>query len=385
MKKIGTRCFAMILLAGFLLCGCGGKSEDEPAPLQTNQDEKEQQIYVEQSVKEIKGDDDPLSQMVWQYGELQMYHTEDGMPYLVKNEKDGSVVQDACSWEKQWEKKFKKKFISILNWQKWNDKTYYVVADEYSMDPAKVREDREKNLQNFYVVHRYLLRLDNETGEIQEIPTPQQTNKEYYKEQGDSIPEDENEKELVFYSIQVLPDGNFLLRLFGRKVTLAIYDGVTGEKLVDLDLNKGENVGVFTAAGDGFIAAVTEDFTVGKCELHVFDSKTGVEQYTVPLDFEHKQIDAETSYANFAMGASENSIFFVYDKCIYKMDYGDEQLEKVLDADENRMFYLPDEEYIYESICMGEEDDFFVRMIKESENYDRICHYFKKGTEKNEG
>lgn len=376
-----------VLMAGLLLCGCGsGKSEDVQTPSGTNQEEKEQQTYVEQSVKERSNEDDPIGQSVWQYGETEMYQTEDGMPYVVKNMKDGSVKQDVCSWEKNWEKKFKKKFISILNWQKWNDKIYYVVANEYSMNPQKVREDWKKYRDDFYVVHNYLLRLDYETGEIQEIPTPQQTNKEYYEEHGDSIPEDENEKEIVLYEIQVLPDGNFLLKFFGKEVTSIICDGVTGEKLADLDLNKGENVGVFTAVGDGFIAAVTEDFNAHKCELHVFDSETGAEQYTIPLDFEERQIDENTSYANFALGASEDSILILYDKCIYKMEYGDEQLEKVLDADENKMFYLPDEEYVYESICMGEEGDFFVRMTKESENYhDRICHYFKKGTEKNEG
>lgn len=310
-----------VFLAGLLLCGCGGKSEDVPAPPQTNQGEKDQQIYVEQFVKEETDEDDPVVQTVWQYGEIQMYQTEKGMPYIVKNEKDGSVVQEACLWEKNWEKKFKKKFIRIWTWQKINDKTYYVVANEYSMDPAKVRDDREENLKDFYVVHRYLLRLDYETG----------------------------------------------------------------EKLVDLDLNRGENVGLYTAVGDGFIAAMTEDAAAHKCELHLFDSGTGTEQYNIPLDFQEKQINEEVSYVNFAMGASGDSIYFVYDKCIYKMDYGDEQLEKVLDADENRMFYLPDEEYEYESICMGEEDDYFVRMMKESENYhDRICHYFKKGIKNHE-
>lgn len=371
-------------MAGLLLCGCGGgKSEDVQTPSGTNQEEKEQQTYVEQSVKEGSDEDDPIEQSVWQYGETEMYQTEDGMPYVVKNEKDGSVVQDACSWEKNWEKKFKKKFIIVSNWQKWNDKIYYVVADEYSMDPKKVREDWKKYLDDFYEVHHYLLRLDYETGEIQEIPTPQQTNKEYYKELGRSVPTDVNPKEVVYYDIKVLPNGNFLLSSFGKPI---ICDGVTGEKLVDIDLNRGEDVGIYTAVGDGFVAAVTEDAAAHKCELHLFDSGTGAEQYTIPLDFEEKQIDENTSYVNFALGASEDSILILYDKCIYKMDYGDEQLEKVLDADENKMFYLPDEEYQYMSICMGEEGDFFVRMMKESENYhDRICHYFKKGTEKNEG
>lgn len=370
-----------VLLTGLLLCGCGGDtSEDVQPPPRENTDEKDQQIYVEQSVKEGTDEDDPIEQTVWQYGEIQMYQTEKGMPYIVKNEKDGSVMQETCSWKKNWEKKFKKKFISIWSWQKINDKTYYVVADEYSMDPAKVRDDREENLKDFYVVHRYLLRLDYETGEIQEIPTPQQTSKEYYKELGRSMPADENEKEIFYYyHIQVLPNGNFLLLSFGKPV---ICDGVTGEKLVDLDLNRGEDVGLYTAVGDGFIAAMTEDAATHKCELHLFDSGTGTEQYNIPLDFQEKQIDEETSYVNFAMGASGDSIYFVYDKCIYKMDYGDEQLEKVLDADENKMFYLPDEEYEYESICMGEEDDYFVRMVKEYN--DRICHYFKKGIKNHE-
>lgn len=383
MKRMRIGYLAAVLLAVFVLGGCGGGKEEEVhTPSRTDQSEEEEK-YVEQSVKggEYGSEGELLEQSVWQYGETVMYEREeDGLPYVVKNKEDGSIEQETCSWEENWEKKFKKKYVKTMSWQKLDDKTFYVYAIEYSMPPKKAYGDWEKYKSEFYAVHAYLLRLDAESGEIQEIPVPQKTNKEYYKELGKPVPAEENES--MIYDIQIMPNGNFLLLTMEETM---ICDGVTGEKLCDLDLKRGENTGIYTAVGDGFVAVVTEDSQTHKCELHVFDSETGTEQHSIPLDFEEKRFDGETSYANFALGASADSVLIVYDKCIYKVDYGEEELKKVLDADENRMFYLTDEEYLYEAICMGEKDDYFVKMMKESENYNsRICHYFKKGTEKNE-
>lgn len=388
MKMTKKRGVIAALLVAILLCGCGNSTEKrtQTGP-KTNEKEVKKQEYIEQSV-EVGGDEKEGegmlldSQTVWQYGDCLMYQREDGLPYVVQIKEDG-IMREACSWEKNWEKKFKKKYMSIGNWQKLNDKIYYVIAYENSMDPEKVRNDREKYLDDYYVVHQYLLRLNYETGEIQDIPLPQHTMKEYYKKQGEPLPADENGKQIVLCDIKVLPDGTFLMADMEKHP--AICDGVTGEKLIELDLNVKGDVGVYTAVGDGFVAAVTEDYEASEYTLHLYDVKTGVEEYTIPLDFQFNRKTEDIAYANFALGASGDHVFYVYDKCIYKMDYGDEKLEKVLDADDGGMYYLPDEDYTYESICMGKQEDFYVRMYKESDDYEGlVCHYIKKGTNKNE-
>lgn len=386
-KSNGMRLIAAVLAAGLLFCGCGGSTSEnvQTAPPQANQGEEEQQ-YLELVVKDDENDEAakggiPLWENIWTQNETKLYKTDDKPPYLVRKMEDGTkeIVQP---WRKNWEKKFKKKFIEPSWYQLLNDQTVYILVEEYSMNPTKFYDNKKKYKDDFYTTHFYLLRMDVKTGEMTDIPIPQTTYEQYYKEKGEALPEDTNGKEVFWYDIQVQPNGNFILADYQE--TNWICNGVTGEKLADIDFRASGDGLVRLAVGDGFLAIVTENLSSRKYTLRFYDENTGKEQYHIPLDLQEGTDEYGDPFANFAMGASGSTLALIYNKCIYTVEYGDEQLEKVVDAEKDKTFYLPNEEMIYNDICMGTEEDFFVKMTKESDQ-ERIYHYFKKGTEKNEG
>lgn len=386
MKGNGMRCIAAVLAAGLLLCGCGGGTSEnaQTAPPQINQGEEEQQyleLVVEDEEIEAERDGSPLWENIWTHNETKVYVAEDKIPYMVQKMEDGSkkIVQP---WKKNWEKKFKKKFIEPGWYQLLNEQTMYILAEETSMDPEKFYDNRKKYKDDFYSTHFYLLRIDVTTGEMEDIPIPQTTYEQFYKKKGEALPADTNGKEVFWYDIRIQSNGNYILSDYEK--TNWICNGVTGEKLADFDYSASGDGLLRLVVGEDFLAAVTFNYSSHKCTLRLYDGNTGKEQYTVPLDFQESTDVDGTPFVNFAIGVSGSTIAFVYDRCIYTMEYGDDQLEKVVDAEKDKTYYLPDEEMIYGNICMGEEDDFFVRMDKESEP-ERIYHYFKKGTEKNEG
>lgn len=386
MKKGSNKLVVVFLVIGMLLTGCGGGDADTAAPAYQGQREEEKLEYMEQALKleDMKEDGvqfNSMSLVTSMEGKVyQVLQSEKGIPYLAEQEGDEWKICP-CPWEKEWKKKFGGDEFQTAEYHVLDEKTWYVQVYEQSMASNRelYEKDPEKYWEEYYTVHGYLMRIDRESGKMEEIPTPQTTAKEIYQELGESLPESVNGKEVCWAQIKFFPDGNFYLSDGG--IDKGIYNGITGEQIVELDIKNSDMI--YCAIGNGFLASIGKDEGTGKYLLHVFNELTGVEEYSVELEMEEKENEYGVQAVNVALGALDHTIVMVYDRCIYTMDYGDEQFQKVIDAEESTMFYLPDEEYVYETVYMGEQEDFYLGLYKESDT-DRICHYRKKGTENNE-
>lgn len=374
----------LVLLSGLLLCSCGDSEKEQKGTPQVRQKEEKTE-YLEQAVdsNEMEGMKSGLVSgvVVASNGGQESptpYHVyvKNSIPYLLKYKEDGST-EKIHSWAKNWKKKFQKKHLELYDAKMLANEKLYLVVEEYSMDPGKFYDNREKYKDLFYTTHRYLLCIDCESGEIREIPTPQDTYKERYKSQ---VKEEVNEKEVAWYDIQFFPDGNFLLTDYNTIFT--IYNGATGGKMTDLELNNKAQNQIAYALGDGFVAFGVWDKTAGKILLHIYDEMTGTEESCVEMDnIETKTTENGDEVACFAITACENTIALVCNQCIYQMDYGDEKFEKVVDAKENNMFYLTDDDYFYGSVSIGSEEDYYILFVDDS-GEEKLCHYTKKGAEK---
>lgn len=386
MKKRNCKMVVMFLLFGLLLTGCGGDAADTTAPAYQGQQDNEKLEYMEQAVtlEDMKDDGVSYSSMSLVTSmdgkAYRVLRSEEGVPYLAEQE-SGAWKICSCPWKEEWKKKFGGDEFLMADSHVLNEKTWYVQVYEQSMAPNRklYEKEPEKYSQDYYTVHGYLIRIDRESGKIEEIPTPQTTNKEIFQESGKPLPENINEKEVCWSQIRFFSDGNFFLSDLG--LNEGVYNGVTGEQIVAMEVKATDMI---YAMGNGFLASIGKDESTGEYLLHVFNELTGEEEYSVELELEEKENEFGISNVNVALGALDNTIVMVYDRCIYTMDYGEEEFKKVVDTEENRMFYLPDETYLYESVYMGEKGDFYLGLYKESDA-DRICHYIKKGTEDNEG
>ncbi len=385
MRKMRKKVMMLVLLSGLLLCSCGDSEKEEERTPQVRQKE-ERTEYLEQAVEgnEMEGMKSGMVNGVLVPNSVEKSRTpyqivfeRNSSPYLRKLKEDGST-EKLHSWAKNWKKKFKKKYLEVYSAEMLANEKLYLTVDEYSMDPGKYYDNEDKYKDLFYTTHRYLLGIDCESGEIREIPTPQDTYKERYKgrDMGDL-----NEKEVAPYDIRFFPDGNFLLTESATKFT--IYNGITAEKMNDLDLSNEEANNQFLyALGDGFVALGVWDEATGKFRLHMYDEMTGTEDSCVEMDdMEIKTTEDGDEVACYAVAARENTIILVSNQCIYQMDYGDEKLEKVVDAKENNMFYLTDDDYFYEGASIGPEDDYYIFFMDES-GEEKLCHYTKKGAKK---
>lgn len=392
-RKNGTKCMALVLLTGLLLCGCGdGREESVQTAPPHNAGQVEEEQYLELVVEDAnsQGDRDgiPLWENNWnQRDDMRIYETTDKVPYMVKKSEAGTRER-IWPWKKNWEKKFKKKPIEPEWYQLLDDQTLYIFVAEFSADPQNFYKKQEEYKEDYYTVHYYLMRINVTTGAMEEVPTPQVTYEEFYKKKGEALPAEANGKEIYWYDIRMLSNGNFVLTDY--QTINRICNGITGEKMADLDFNASDDGLLSLAAGDDFVAAVTgtSNQNPHKFTLRLYDGNTGKEQYSIPLDLEESTDEYGDTYVNYCMSASEDKVALVYKQCIYTVEYGDDQVEKVVDAEKDKTYYLPDEEMRYNAIYIGTKDDFYVRMSKESSDQGQsewICHYSMKGTEENEG
>ena len=379
MRRREGRLAVMFLVFSLLVTGCGGaEGGGTTTSSRQGKQQEEEPKYIEQAVVLEDRKEDGVSYKGMSFTTstegkaYQVLQSEDGVPYLAEQEGEGWKICP-CPWEKDWKKQFANdKFLTGSGYVL-DDKTWYVQVFEQTMAPDKERyeKDPEKYDQDYYTVHQYLMRIDRESGGVEEIPIPQTTMKQIYQSLGRKLPEGMNEKEVNWSEIKFFPDGNFFLYDMTHE---GIYHGVTGEQITKMKLKNTDMM--YTATGNGFFASIGKDQSTGKYILHVINEGTGEEEYMVELDLEERENQYGVQAVNVALGALEDTIVMAYDRCVYTMEYGDDEFHKVMDSAEGTMFYLPDEEYEYDMVAMGEKEDFYMAMRKESDT-DRICHYAK--------
>lgn len=382
-RKNQNRVFIVTISAALLLCGCGGSPPEKKAPRGGGQQDGRQQ-YLELQSENEETDHVANGRAVWQaiwdkkMEPLYVPEKYDAgyVPYLIRSSGDGKQF---CyqPWEKEWKDKFKGKYPDVLSYQIINGRSLYIWVGEMSMNLMKYYDNKEKYRDDFYTVRYYLMKIDIETGDMQEIPIPHATYEEIYKRKGEPIPKwVANKREQYWYDIQILSNGNFL-RIDDEKNRIC--DGSTGEEIATLDFEESGDKLLSLVSGEDFFAALTRNPSSHQYTLRLYDDASGTAQYTVPMEIEETENEEGDPMVNIALGASEDSILYIYDKCIYKMDYGEKEFKKVIDPEIDKTFYLSDESYRYSAVCMGKEEDYYVRMEKEGE--EMVCHYTKKGEE----
>lgn len=370
----------LFIICIVVLTSCGEK--DERTNVVKPKDNQEE--YLEQTVADLNFVDAAYGKLtqktyvVSTEGELYRVLSDEktNVPYLAKGNSNQQVIP--CTWKKNWQKKYSDEHFDTGSCYVINDEIFYVDLYELSMSIKKFEENSDKYADKFYMVHQFLLRINVKTGEIVEVPTPQITYGELYKERGESLEEGMKGEAVCGYNVLFFADGKYLLT--DEAENQGIYDGISGEKLCDIEMDFSHVTNIVTA--NGFLACTQYDEATNSFVLHIINENTGQEEYELDLDVKVEKDDENEIVSNFAIGATDSTLCMVYEHAIYTMDYGDTKFAKIMDAGEQLMYYLPGE-YLYYGCYVGAEEDYYVNLYRESEGV-QLCHYVKKGSTNNE-
>lgn len=120
----------------------------------------------------------------------------------------------------------------------------------------------------------------------------------------------------------------------------------------------------------------------GKVEICVY-SQEGDLQYKLPTDVVY---DEEKLYSGespkMTLGVADGEILLATETGIYSADFGDEQLEMIVDAQRDKTYYFSSENTLTSDavILKGKDEDYYLA-IKKEKDYGMddvfLCHYTK--------
>lgn len=385
--KKPTACMSLILVAVVVLCSFGIASAPEETASALS-DEKHAETYIEQAYDVDAANDFMVDGHEAAYG-VPVQDPEGRVMQLVQLSSESSeqilymkVIYEYGMWKPQYIssswldellEERKDKNYEITDYQYGKDGYLYITGEYMSINQIKFWSNRDKYMEDYYTVGQELLRVNEDSGEITEIPLPQ----EYAR---DAVPREQmgdyHEKEIVTPEISVFADGNLLITGYYGHIS-GIYSGVTGEKLVELE-NLTEN-DYEVKAGDGFFATMQYNSQSGKMEVKV-TGEDGKPINTIPTGVEYNPQSNEGM--NCRIAVSENTIVMANSMGIFEAEPESDSFTNVINVEKDNLYYLTPDGYDIVKVIGKYNEDYAVWVFDrdadvDAESVDKVCWYTK--------
>lgn len=247
------------------------------------------------------------------------------------------------------------------------DGCLYLCCSRTSMSYEAYKADPERYSEHFYDVNQLLYRVNEKTGEVNEVEVPVVKGAEVY-DNSEDCPEDL----VLTNSYAVLGNGDFVVRTGN---IFAIYDGKTGKKRKDIDCaSPGQTGEVF--AGEDFICWYELNQETKHVEIHVCDA-SGSEPYVMDTQ-EKVEYNKDEGYSNysFALGVTGNTIIVATSKGIFEAEYGEDELHVVIDTEKDNLYYLGSDSYATEGrVYKGADGRYFLQNYMKNGGKSVSCFY----------
>ena len=346
--KRPTAFITVIAIAAVSLCGCAVFSTPEETVKTPSPKEKKETVFVEQELETGEWDDwgDYLAVPNVKYvmnpdGQFVCFRTlysdsektkERDLTYAKINITTGK--QEEISWLAAYRKRFPGRNFELERYRYGADGNLYLYVVEYSMDKRTYRDDVRKYAAEFEARHYYLMKVDEKSGEMTEIPV--------------------SEEILAGGDFDVTADGNLLAAVQGEQKG-TIYQGVTGEKMQDVTFVNRESE---IYAGDDFWVYASRNSKSQKLEVNVLDEDGDLKQTIV------SSVKRERSqHTPFALGVRENSIMLACDEGIFEAELGDKEFHCVASVQTDNIYFLG-LDTMQPNCIYKEEDEYFIGMLK---------------------
>lgn len=381
--KKPTACVSLLLAVVVILCSCGIASAPEET-VQELPEKKQAETYVEQAYDIDAANDldvdgyevaynEPVLEPEGKVMQLVQLTSEsrEEIRYMKVVFENGIWNPQSTEWLDRLLDERKGKNYEMTDYQYGADGELYITGEYMSINQIKLWSNRDKYMGDYYTVRQELLKVDEESGKITEIPLPQ----EYTK---DAVPKEQagdyHEKEIYAPQISVFADGNVLVASHQGHIS-GIYSGVTGERLVELENLSWNDYEVKT--GDGFFAVMRSNSQTGKIEIQV-TGEDGKAINTISTDIEGEPQSGE--WVDCRIGVSENTILMANSKGIFEAEPESDSFTNMINADKDNLYYLAPDGYDIMKVIGKYEEDYVVWLFNRdasagSGDDGKVCRY----------
>ncbi len=333
MRKIFFRPIRVIsLVVVVLLCGCSSLlSPEEEQVKEVTQQVKmpnEEQRYAEFSyyadrllfsVNDVKSFSN--SPFLDKTGNVVLYPMLMDGSFAKLKFVDGIWEKEPITWLEDFRKIFGDSQMESGSWWLGNDgclyATFYYAEYEYG--------------------NPHLVKIEEESGEVTTVNLGGGT-----KVNGEVTGEN------FFNELSVFADGNLCVTggvEISEGAPVEVYDGESGEKITDVELRSGIVTNVM--AGDDFVAYIVTNEVTDTLQAIVCDEMTGKIINTIETEIIY---NPKTVWTDIAFGVWGCDIVIACRDGIYEAEYGEKEFEKVVDASVDPVFYLQDEDAMFENV-----------------------------------
>ena len=295
--------------------------------------------------------------------------------------KDGAWKEVEIPWKKKLDKELNSKNVVIDNYCYSDKGLLYLSFNEYSMYPKTYYNNTEKYYKDYYLVDQYWFRIDEKKGLVERLNLPKLKASHYYNSNQSAESQAVNKDQLMPNIVTVLKNGNVFVGSLDSAMS-GLYSSDTCKKVAGgLDISQILCCTEVVGDDDYFILGALNKES-GKVEICVY-SQEGELQYKLPTDVAY---DEEKLYSGespkMTLGVADGEILLATETGIYRADFGDEQLEMIVDAQRDKTYYFSSENTLTSDavILKGKDEDYYLA-IKKEKDYGMddvfLCHYTK--------
>ena len=385
--KKPTKKMMMILIVVVLFCGCGISSTPEMTTTKPDVEKKEKDlVFTEQAVMEEYQETPGIGaeerkNISWDklfcdsagrwvnFGYLYQTLTDTKSEPVKLVYQDGVWEPEKINWAENLKKLQKgKENLELRNMFYGVDGCLYLCYAKTTVPFSYEAYDSSPEAYEdiFYDIDQYLYRVNEKTGEVNDLKVPLVKGKEVY---GDT--EDCPENLVVPNCYAALANGDYVVRTGN---IFAVYNGKTGEKRNDIDCASSGQAGeVF--AGEDFICWYELNRETMLIEIHVCDTD-GKSSYVLDTQEEVQYSEEEGYSYSFALGVKENTIIAASSKGIFEAEYGEDALHKVIGTEKDNLYYLGSDSYVVEGwVYKGADGRYFLENQMKNGEKSVSCFY----------
>ncbi len=373
------------------LCGCGISSTPEKTVSELPKVQQETDVvYVEQTMPELPADEmieqlgyDPVKDDFTLMQEMTdvdangtlaviatLYHEPDlkKLTMLKCEYVDGAWQAGKVKWYDNLKKALEdKENLSIGTSSQYGvDGCLYLEYNQYSMPFEVYNQNVEKYKDDYYLVQNYLYKIDEETGEVSELPMPAEKQ------------EDGGKNEIKYGSVSVLANGDYVL-LSGN--VFEVRSAVTGEKKNSLPFGENRQRMHMPYAGDDFVCWRETNKDTDEIEIYMCNAD-GSGLYKLPTGETFETDKGGARVANsIAMGVRENTVMLATSDGIFEADCGDDEFCKVVGDEKDNLYYLgSDNYYALGDVYISAQGEYYVTDLVKKGSADKFywCSYTPK-------
>ena len=301
--------------------------------------------------------------------------------YCVKMQ-DGLWEEVEIAWKNKINEMLNSKNVVIDHYSYTDDGVLYLTINEYSLYPRVYYDNKEKYQNDYYLVDQYCFRINEKKQQVERLNFPKVNAKDYYNVNKLDNAQYVKKDQLLPNIITVLKNGSIFIGSYDEAKS-GLYDAKTCKKIAG-KLNISQ-VACCTeiVAGDDFFALGVLNQETGMVDIRVY-SQDGKLQYTLPTDVSYNADQLYSGqYPEICLGVSSDEIILATKGGIYSAEIGEKNFHVVVDAEEDKMYYLSSNYKLCDQsvILCGNDEDYYLAIKKEKdysmdETY--LCHYSKK-------